>query len=139
MAFDKGFALVIGIGSYLHINGANIPISVSDAQEVGRILCDQNLCGYPSAQVTILHDHTASRQNILSELDKLAGKTSAENTVTLFYCGHGATGTDGNYYLTTVDSQVQGDRVVAGTGISEVDLLDKLRAIPAQRLILIVQ
>ncbi|MSP13737.1 MAG: caspase family protein [Chloroflexi bacterium] len=137
MAFDKGFALVIGIGSYLHINGANIPISVSDAQEVGRILCDQNLCGYPSAQVTILHDHTASRQNILSALDKLAGKTSAENTVTLFYCGHGATGTDGNYYLTTVDSQVQGDRVVAGTGISEVDLLDKLRAIPAQRLILL--
>ena len=136
MAFDKGHALVIGIGSYFHIPQSNIPISVADARQVREVLCNPNLCGYRPEQVMLAHDDTASRAGILSALDGLA-KTTAENTVLLYYCGHGGYGTDGNYYLTTYDTQVSGGKVVKGTGIMEAELLDKLRSIPAKRLLLL--
>ncbi len=137
MAFDKGHALLIGVGSYTHVPQASIPISVSDAQAVGDVLRNPKLCGYLPEWVTLLHDGTADRAGILRALDALAKGTSAEDTVLLYYCGHGRYGTDGNYYLTTHDTQVSGDRVVKGTGVSEGDLLDKLRAIPAKRLLLL--
>lgn len=137
MAFDKGRALVIGVGTYLYVPGANIPISVADAKAVRDVLCDGNLCGYPPEQVTLLHDDGASREGILGALDTLADSTKAENTVFLYYCGHGEYGTDGNYTLTTHDAWVSGGKVAKGTGISEGELLDKLRAIPVKRLLLI--
>lgn len=137
MAFDRGHALVIGVGSYAHIPSANIPISVRDAKAVRSLLCDPNLCAYLPEQVTLLHDGAATREGILRTLDALAGKIAPENTVLLYYCGHGEYGTDGNYYLTTHDIQASGGRVVKGTGISEAELLGKLRAIPAKRLLLL--
>ena len=38
---------------------------------------------------------------IQAALDALADQTSAEQTVFLFYCGHGDYGDDGNYYFGT--------------------------------------
>jgi hypothetical protein len=137
MAFDKGYALVIGIGSYTHIPSANIPVSVRDAKAVRDLLCNPDLCAYRPEQVTLLHDGAATREGIFSTLDALAGKITPENTVALYYCGHGEYGTDGNYYLTTHDTQTSGSKVVKGTGISEAELLGKLRAIPAKRLLLL--
>ncbi len=137
MAFDKGHALVIGVGSYAHIPWANIPISVTDAKAVKALLHDSDLCGYPPEQVTFLHDDTASRQGVLDALDALAARTTAESTALLYYCGHGERGTDGNYYLTTHDTKASGKKVAKGTGVSEPELIAKLRAIPAKRLLLL--
>lgn len=136
MAFDRGHALLIGVGSYQHIPDARIPISVEDAREVGKALHDPDLCGYPREQVTFLHDEQASRDGILKALADLAARTAPEDTVLLFYSGHGALGTDSSYYLTTFDSQVSGGRVVKGSGVSDGELLAALRAIPARRMIL---
>ncbi len=137
MAFEKGHALTIGVGSYQYMSQANIPISVSDAQSVSDLLCDQNLCAYLPQQVNLLHDKQASRANILEALDALASKTRPDDTVLLYYCGHGEYGTDGNYYLTTHDTRISGHKIMKGTGISEAELLDKLRPIPAKRLLLL--
>lgn len=137
MAFDKGYALVIGVGSYTYIPNVNIPISVTDAKAVSDLLCNKNLCGYPPEQVTLLYDKTSSRESILYTLEVLAKKTTEESTVLLYYCGHGEYGTDGNYYLTTSDTKAFKGKVVKGTGICESELLDKLRIIPAKRLLLL--
>jgi hypothetical protein len=118
---------VIGVGTYLYVPGANIPISVADAKAVRDVLCDGNLCGYPLEQVTLLHDDGASREGIPAALDTLADSTEAENTVFLYYCGHGEYGTDGNYHLTIHDARVSGGKVAKGTRISEGELLDGLR------------
>ena len=59
-------------------------------------------------------------------------------TVLLFYSGHGLAGADGNYHLTTYDTKIENKRVLPGSGISEQELLEKLRAIKAKRLLLIV-
>lgn len=138
MAFSCGYALVIGVGTYAHMSWANIPISATDAEAVKQLLSNPNLCGYPPEQVTFLHDQTSRRSDILDALDALAQKTTTEDTTLVYYCGHGEYGTDGDYYVTTHDTeQASGLKVKKGTGISEGELLAKLRAIPAKRFLLL--
>ena len=132
MTFTNGFALVIGIGTYANTPRLNVPITAQDAKEIAEVLKDQSKCGYPAQQVTLLNDAEATRDRILLELDAIAQKVSDNDTFFLFYSGHGEYGTDG-YYLTTHDTQLENKKVVASTGISEKELLEKLRAIKAKR------
>ena len=132
MTFTNGFALVIGIGTYANTPKLNVPITAQDAKEIAEVLKDQGKCGYPAQQVTLLNDAEATRDRILQELDAIAKKVSDSDTFFLFYSGHGEYGTDG-YYLTTHDTQLENKKVVTGTGISEKELLEKLRAIKAKR------
>ncbi|BBC26651.1 caspase family protein [Pseudanabaena sp. ABRG5-3] len=132
MTFTNGFALVIGIGTYANTPKLNVPITAQDAKEIAEVLKDQSKCGYPAQQVTLLNDAEATRDRILQELDAIAQKVSDSDTFFLFYSGHGEYGTDG-YYLTTHDTQLENKKVVTGTGISEKELLEKLRAIKAKR------
>jgi hypothetical protein len=137
MAFEQGYALIIGVGSYQQSQERNVPMTVADGQIVADILKDSELCGYPSEQVMPLHDASATRQNILTALDSLAAKVTTKDTVLLFYSGHGEYDTSGNYVLTTHDTRWNGTKVAPGTAISQVELLDKLRAIKAERVLLI--
>ncbi len=137
MSFPHGHALLIGVGTHQYHAGLNVPITVADAKAVADVLQDSNYCGYPSKQVRVIHDGSATKAGILSALDELASQTTTDDTVFLFYCGHGALGTDGNYYLVSHDAKVQGRRVVANTGVSEGELLAKLKALAAQRVLLI--
>ncbi|MGQ9483060.1 MAG: caspase family protein [Chloroflexus sp.] len=56
----------------------------------------------------------------------------------LFYSGHGDYSTDSVYHLTTHDTRLTQGRVVAGTGIGQPELLDRLRALPVRRLVLLI-
>jgi hypothetical protein len=134
--FSAGHALIIGIGSYQHSPRHSVPITVADAQTVAATLHNDQFCGYPAEQVALLNDGSATREGILAALDRLA-QTSTGDTVLLFYSGHGDYDVNGNYTLTTYDTQWQNGRVVPGTAISQAELLDKLRAIPAQRVLLL--
>lgn len=137
MSFPQGHALLIGVGTHRHHRRLDVPITVADAKAVAEVLQDSRYCGYPENQVQVLHDAGATKAGILSALNEIADKTNTDDTVFLFYCGHGALGTDGNYYLVSHDAKVQGGRVVAGTGISEGELLAKLKAIDAQRVLMV--
>ena len=138
MPFTHGHALIIGIGSYQHQPGLNVPITAADAQAVATVLRDPQYCGYPETQVTQLSNAGATRAGILAALTDLATRTKPDDTVLLFYSGHGEYSADGVYQLTTHDTRLAQRKVVAGTGISQPELLDKLRAIPAKRLILLI-
>lgn len=138
MPFTNGHALVIGVGLYQHISQHNVPIAARDAEAVSAVLRDPARCGYPASQVTLLTNQAATRQAILSKLDALARTLTAENTLFLFFVGHGVYGTDGNYYLATHDTRLQGSQVVAGTGVSEAELLGKLRQVEARRMLLVI-
>jgi hypothetical protein len=139
MAFKEGYALVIGVGS--HKNGArfDVPITVRDAQAVYDILIDKKKCGYSTKQVTLLHDNGATKQGILDALDDLAKRAGPDKTVTVFYAGHGAKGSDDQYYLVSHDAQFfdAGNKIILkpGTGVSEAELMEKLKAIKSKRLL----
>ncbi len=137
MSFKQGHALVIGVGTHQYHPGIDVPITVADAEAVASVLRDANACGYPSEQIQTLCKGGATKAGILSALDDLAARASAGDTVFLFYCGHGALGTDGNYYLVSHDARREQGRVAAGTGVSEGELLGKLRGIKAQRVLMI--
>jgi hypothetical protein len=136
MPFINGHALIIGIGSYTHSPRHNLPVTAADAQTVAGIVQATEFCGYPAAQVALLSNGSATRDGVLAALDRLA-QTSTSGTVLLFYSGHGDYDTSGNYTLTTHDTRWHKGRVVPGTAISQAELLDKLRAIPAGRVLLL--
>jgi hypothetical protein len=142
MYFSQGHAIVIGVGTHKNEPDFNVPITVSDAEAVKRILTDPKKCGYPVEQVALLTEAEATKSGILRALDELIGKVNEDDTVLIFYAGHGALGTDNQYYLVSHDAQFEvGDAgkilVKPGTGVSQIELLDKLRAIKAKRALLI--
>jgi hypothetical protein len=134
--FTNGHALIIGVGTYQHSPRHNVPVTTADAQEVARIVQDAQFCGYPASQVALLSDSNATRDGILAVLDRLT-QASEDDTVLLFYSGHGDYDSGGHYTLTTHDTRWENRRVVPGTAISQAELLDKLRAIPAKRVLLL--
>ncbi len=138
MPFSQGRALLIGIGSYCHAPGLDVPITAADAEAVAAVLVDPDLCAYPRDQVAVLHDSSATRAGILEALDQLALRAGADDTVFLFFCGHGDYGADGDYYLTTHDTRLQGKQIAVGSGLRQGELIQKLRAIKAKRLLLLI-
>lgn len=137
MSFPNGHALLISVGTYQHMPSMNIPVVTHDAEALAAVLRDRGYCGYPDAQITHLSDKTAMRANILAALEKLAS-LDEDATILLFYCGHGVIGNDGNYCLTTHDTRKDAERVLTETAVSDQELLARLRAIKAKRLLLIV-
>jgi hypothetical protein len=134
--FTNGHALIIGVGDYQHSPRHNVPVTAADAQTVAHIVRDTQFCGYPADQVAVLNNGKATRAGILAALDHLA-QTNESDTVLFFYSGHGDYDSGGNYTLTTHDTQWENRRVVPGTAVNQAELLDKLRAIPARRVMLL--
>jgi hypothetical protein len=137
MPFSTAHALLIGVGTYAHAPQLNVPIIAADAKAVTAVLYDPQFCGYPSEQVTLISGTTASRQGILAAFDALTAQVGEGDTVFIFYAGHGAYGDDG-YYLTTHDTELAGRKVVMGSGLRETELIAKVRAIRAKRVLFII-
>jgi uncharacterized caspase-like protein len=137
MSFEAGHALLIGVGSHTFAPYLDVPISVDDAQAMADVLTSETYCGYSPHQVNLLHDGSATREGILNGLNELANSVKPGDTVTIFYCGHGDYGTDGEYYLVSHDARISGNKVQAGTGVSQAALVESLQKIPAERVLVI--
>lgn len=135
MTFTQGHALVIGVGTYQHIQ--SIAYTATDAEVVAQVLRNPDFCGYPSDRVKMLTHAQATRENVLAELERLSDQAAPDDTVFVFYSGHGEHGKDRNYHLTTHETQIDWGRVVPGTAVSQHDLIERFRAIKAQRLLFI--
>ena len=138
MVFTQGHALIIGAGTLQHHSKNNVPIAGEDARAISVVLQDADLCGYLPERVFLLRNEDATRQAILEHLDSMGNRLKDEDTFFLFFVGHGVYGTDGNYYLTTHDVRLQGSQVVAGTGVSELELLERLRRIRSKRIFIVI-
>ncbi|MDJ0704350.1 MAG: caspase family protein [Leptolyngbyaceae cyanobacterium MO_188.B28] len=136
MTFTNGHALVVGIGTYKNAPNLNVPLTSEDAQEVAAVLRDPRYCAYPDQQVSLLNDTCATRNGFLNALDGLT-QLQPTDTFFLFYSGHGEYGEDNHYYLTTHETELVNGKVVSGSGVREQELLEKIKAIPAKRAVLI--
>jgi hypothetical protein len=129
--FSSGHALLIGVG-------ADLANTVDDAAGLAGILKDEGRCAYPPAQVRLLAGEQATRANVLSALDALAKAATDHSTVLVYYSGHGyqVSGSMGKaYFLLPYGYDV--DRLT-DTAISGAELVAKLKAIPAQKLLLLL-
>jgi len=130
-------ALVIGVG-------ADLPNTVNDANELARILQDPGRCAYPSANVVLMTESSKedadkpTRDNILKSLDELAATAVDDSTVIVYFSGHGytvETSSGENYFLMPLGYNVNQLRK---TAISGREFAQKLAAIKAQRLLLLL-
>jgi len=136
--FDGGRALVIGIGEG-YCPSLQLPSLVrKDAEAVAQLLCDPTLCGYPPSQVRLLLDEQATKSNIINAFHELAATAKPDDTVVIFYSGHGGRRPDSPEYagyLYPAD-YVPGDP--DGTGLLAQELTELLNAIPAARVVLLM-
>lgn len=136
--FTSGHALLIGVGTYQDSRW-NAPITVADAAGVADALRDPLVSAYPDGQVSLLTDAQATRDGVTRALEQFAAQVGPDDTVLLFFCGHGAPGTDGVYHFATHDATFTADnRIEAGTGLSRDALLPLLRDIKARKLLLFI-
>ncbi|MFN2136408.1 MAG: caspase domain-containing protein, partial [Candidatus Promineifilaceae bacterium] len=130
-SFTEGHALIIGVGG-------DLPNTINDAEGLGDILADAERCAYPPHQVRVLTGEGAARAHILGALDDLAGSVDGESTAVIYFSGHGygvQTITGTSYFILPYGYKLEN---LPGTAISGVELAAKLAAIPAKKLLLLL-
>jgi hypothetical protein len=136
--FPGGRALLIGIGKG-YSGRLELPEVVRhDAEALGMVLRDPELCGYPASQVRLLLDADATRANICLALQELVDNAKPSDTVIIFFSGHGgqwADGADAFGYICPADYVLMDPE---NTGIKTDELSNLVNAIPAARVVLIL-
>jgi len=128
--FKQGHALVVGVG-------ADLPNTVDDAVGLAELLKDPARGAYPPAQVHLLTGEKATREAILGALDSLAA-TGPQATIVVYFSGHGyhATSPTGeSYYLMPHGYDLER---LYQTAISGAELTARLRALSAQKLLVLL-
>ena len=128
--FNQGHALVVGVGG-------DLPGTVDDAEALADVLTVPGRCAYPPGQVQTLTGPAATREAVLAGLDRLAG-ADEEATAAVYFSGHGYTVTSsmGAGYFLLPHAYDLND--LAGTCISGAEFTQKLRAISARRLLVLL-
>ena len=124
-------ALAIGVG-------ADLPNTVADAKGLAQVLADPARCNFDPSRVAALTGEEATRADILAALDDLAKRAASDSTVVVYFSGHGyqvESPTGEVYYLMPYGYDLN---KLYKTCISGKEFADKLAAIPAQRLLLLL-
>src|SRR4051794_27976129 len=86
--FTGGRALVVGVANYPNVR--MLPVTVlDDARDVAALLRSQDHCAYPPDNVEVLLDSQATAVGIRAGLKRLEQDARPEDTVVVFFSGHG--------------------------------------------------
>jgi esterase/lipase superfamily enzyme len=139
-SFDRGYALLIGVGECSTYPTWSLPVTVKDVTAIKEILVDPSLCGYPDEDrhIRLLSNNTATRQSILDGLQwlKEIADRDPEATIVVYYSGHGCLNpVNGSYYLIPNDADPMdfGNSALAGA-----DFTKALHNIKSQKLLVIL-
>jgi hypothetical protein len=126
--FTHGHAVVIGMG-------ADLPVTITDAQGIATLLRDPARCAYPPDRVQLLTGPGACRDDVLKALDGLATqvKDDPDATAVVYFSGHGVETLD--YYFLPYGYNVAD---LPHTAVSGAEFTDKLRAIQARKLLVLL-
>ncbi|WNZ79319.1 caspase family protein [Pseudomonas sp. P105] len=137
MAFDKGRALVIGIANYQEVSG--LPDAVlNDARDVASLLKSNDYCGFPASNVQLLEDGQATLSGIKTALSDLASSVQPDDSVVIFFSGHGARigqGSNTTSALIPFDTKLNDPQ---RTTFLEADFSAALVEIKAKRLVVLI-
>ena len=87
--FATGHAVVIGVANYRNISP--LPDAVrNDARDVAAVLTSNAYCGYEPRNVHLLLDDDATLAGMRTALDSVADASGPDDTVVVFFSGHGA-------------------------------------------------
>ena len=87
-SFSQAYALIIAISEY-EGNNSLPEVVTKDALDVVDLLLSQNYCGYSNSNVKKLINSEATLYNIRKEMHELAKKAGENDTVFIYFSGHG--------------------------------------------------
>ncbi|MBL7198558.1 MAG: caspase family protein [Anaerolineae bacterium] len=129
--YDGGHALIVGVGG-------DLPNTTRDAEGLADILKDPSRCAYPPGHVRLLSGEGATRDAVLSALDTLAQTAEPESAAIVYFSGHGyrvASPTGEFFYMLPYGYDL---RRLYQTAISGAEFTARLRAIPARKLLVLL-
>ena len=135
--FATGHAIVIGVANYASVSA--LPEAVlNDARDVAAVLKSNAYCGYEPCNVHLLLDAEATLKRIRAVLASVARTSRPEDTVVIFFSGHGARlgdHADPESALLPVECDV---RRLDSTSLSEAEFSGALRSFSAKRLLVLI-
>jgi Caspase domain/TIR domain len=140
-SMNNAHALIVGIANYRNVNP--LPNTVlEDARDVHKVLVDPALCGYPAdpTRVKLIPEDEATRENLLTELDRLAKRADADSVVFLYFSCHGGRLEDGEHageYLLPIEADLSSAESLAATALSGAEVADALDSIAARKSIFV--
>lgn len=87
ISYDEHFALIIGINKYDNLN--NLEYAVNDARSIYDILIDK--LGYKKENIKLILDDDATKTNIMNAYYEISKEACNDDSVLIFYAGHGIT------------------------------------------------
>lgn len=135
--FATGYAVVVGVANYGNI--MPLPEAVlNDARDIAATLTSDAYCGYEPRNVHLLLDGNATLTRIRKALDSVAGNSGPDDTVVIFFSGHGARlGDPADPESALLPFECDG-RTLETTSLSETEFSSALQRIPAQRLLVLI-
>lgn len=138
--FNKGYALLIGVGESAYYKPLSLPVTVKDTQAIYAALIDPNLCAYPDDKehILVLNNEEATRERILNGLKWLEEKAKADSgaTVLVYYSGHGwVNQTNNRYYLLPHEVNPLD---IPSSALSSEDFTNALRGIRSEGLLVVL-
>ena len=136
--FATGYAVVIGVANYGNV-GPPLPDAVlNDARDTAAVLTSSAYCGYEPHNVHLLLDADATLARIRTALASVADTSGPDDTVVIFFSGHGARlGDPADPESALLPVEFDG-WTTETTSLSETEFSSALRRISAQRLLVLI-
>ncbi len=137
----KRYAILVGVNEYAHANQVPpirpLRFAASDARDLATLLIQKG--GYSTEGLQLLVNEQATRVSLYGALRALRDSVREEDTVLLFFSGHGTIGTgrDGlsHYYLVPHDGRASD---LDGTAIRDDVLEELVGQLPAKKVVVLL-
>ena len=133
--FDRGRALVIGIGEYT--DARKLPTAVlNDARDIADVLRSPSYGGFPAGNVRLLLNEHATLERIRGSMTELARATRPDDSVIVYFSGHG-----GRFGKTETCGLIPVDYSPSnpiGSALLESEFSSLLSSITAKRLLVMI-
>jgi uncharacterized caspase-like protein/translation initiation factor IF-1 len=126
------YAVIIGIGKYQDERIPKLKYSTLDAESIYHILTNPQYGNIPKNHVQLLLDEQATNNKIKSAIGTwLSRKARKDDTVTIFFAGHGAPEDEQTYWV-TYNADIDD---LYGTALSNDDIAGMLERVQAEKMI----
>jgi len=125
--------LVIGIDKHQE-RGLDLRYATADARALYDLMVDETCGCFPRENVTLLLNEQATMREVGKALSSLTKKVAPNDTVWIYFAGHGAVEGDEAYWVTH-DSDVQS---LSMTGLDRTRINKELSKLRSERLLLLI-
>jgi len=131
------YILAVGINQYKN-SKLNLNYARSDAESFGKIMDKNNSQLFKQIELISIYDNQATRENILSTLDELAGKVHQEDVFIFYYAGHGSMVDNRFYFIPTESLRLYDEGALNKEAIEAGLLQEKFKKIKALKQLIIM-